>query len=423
MKKKWFESIAFMSVFALLLFGVRFALANVGRTPHVYDYAETLNLEEKDEVMPEKQTELDDKEEEESETSQETPKPEEPDEPDEPMQEPPSENAPITSSSPEDSSQQEGASASEEGGNGTQEGEGTPGEGGEGEGEGPAVTPEPEVTLPPIPVPSETPEPSATPIVTEPPEKTLPPTQVPDEIVGITCEWPDRDKAQYGKAVPDESLKVYTVYRSGKKEELRKKDYFIIGLNTKLCGIRQFTVFYEDFEYTMDYTVNNYMVSLEYEWEEEINIFRKGEVINAEELNVYALMADGTDQDIRYGDYLLEGIDNLLLDVEQTFTITYEGFQASGTCIFTEQKWTSEMKYYTDADYTTLQGSEQSRLDPSDVVGAPSKLGSIVEWSGKRYRVVRQTLKIDGVVHPFGTDLNEKKHMKVQVTYECACMD
>ncbi len=444
MKRKWFESLMFLSVFVLLFIGVRLALSGVGRTPHVYDYAETLNLEEKEDVKPEKQAEIEEKEEpeeeeekEEKDPPQKTPEPQDPPDPPEeeperdeqpqvppedPSEQPPAEDAPVSSSSPQDSSEQEGPGASDEGSGDTQDGDGAPGTGDEeGEGDGPMVTPEP--TLPPIPDPSATPIPTRTPIPTEAPPVVAPPTTVPDEIVSITCEWPDKDKPEYGKKMPDSTLKVYAVYRSGKKEELDKNDCYFLGLNNKVCGIRQFTVFYEDFEYTMDYTVNNYMVGIEFSWVEETNRFRKGVVLNDDWISVYAEMADGKLEDIRYGDYLMEGIDNLLVDVEQAFTITYKGFHVSGTCRFEEQEWISEMRYYTDNTYTTLLGSEEERLNPSRVEMVPSYLGGIMEWSGKQYRVVKQTLVVDGKTVPIARKLNEKRNMKVHVTYECVCIE
>nr|MBP3599328.1 hypothetical protein [Eubacterium sp.] len=450
MRKKWLESLAFMSVFLLLLVGVRFALAKVERTPHVYDYAETLNLEERDDVVPEQQAETQEKdEEEESDTPQETPNPEEMEEPEEPekpeqenpdgdsepeqpedsMEQPPAEDAPVTSASPQDSSQQEGPGAAEDGTNGAQEGDGSAGEGG-GTGEGgPSVTPDP--TLPPILAPSATPQPSATPIPvsthapTEPPEVTLAPTPVPDEIVAITCEWPDKDKPIFGEKISKSTMKVYTVYRSGKKEEVPLKDCDFIGLNNKVCGIRQFTVIYGDFDYTMNYTVNNYVVGLGYDWpnKEGSNCFRKGTEINGNVIDVWKNMADGTTEELLYGQYLMEGIDNKLVDVLQTFTISYDGFQVRGTCIFTEQIWKTEMNYYTDNTYTTLEGTVEGELDPREDRSAPSLLGDIVEWSGKKYRVIKQVLRVDGVVRPIGTTLDEYRTMKVHVTYECACLD
>lgn len=358
--KKRMESLFFIAVAVLVIFSLRFALGNCERSEHEYKYAGSLNLEEETKQVAEETEETEEQEETNEETEIEDIEDED---------------------EPSDTNDNSNTGNSNGGG------------GGDGSGNKPGkTTVRAKPTPTPKPEPSQTPKPAATTEPTEEPE---------DKVKSIKCSWPDKDSLVYGKSIPKDTMVVTAVHESGKEEKLSQDDYQITGLRVTVCGKHKLTVIYGDFECKLTYTVANYIVKLTYDWDSQDTCY-KGEAINDDVLTVYTEMADGSEEEIPFGDYDLSGIDNKLVDRKQNFTIRYKGFEVSGTCTFHAWTVTVHNVYCSDAGYKDVV---------HEAVGEPQEvgynqrikslgLGTEKSYKGDTYILKKEELIADGRKRP-----------------------
>ena len=367
--KKGMESLFFIAVAVLVIFSLRFALGTCERSEHEYKYADSLNLEEETKQIAEEQEETEEQEDIEEETEVEDVE----DEDD------------TDDSDPSNTNNTSNTGNSNGGGGGDGSGH-TPGD----------VTVRTKPTPTPIPTlmpdPSSTPEPVATSEPTEEPE---------DKIKSIKCSWPDKDSLLYGKSIPRDTMVVTAVYESGKEEKLSQDDYQVTGLRATVCGKHKLTVIYGDFECKLTYTVENYIVKLTYDWDSQDTCY-KGEAINDDVLTVYTEMADGSEEEIPFGDYDLSGIDNKLVDKKQNFTIRYKGFEVSGTCTFHAWTVTVHNVYCSDAGYKDVvyeAVGEPQEVDYNQRIKSLG-LGTEKSYKGDTYILKKEELTADGRKRP-----------------------
>lgn len=370
--KKRMESLFFIAVAVLVIFSLRFALGNCERSEHEYKYADALNMEKEVKQLTEETEETEEQEETEEETKTED-----------------VEDADDAEDDDTTPNTNDNSNTGNSNGNGG---------GGDGSGDMPGrttvrVKPTP---TPEPPAPSRTPEPVLTPEPTAEPSEE--PTEEPeDEIKSIKCSWPDKDSLVYGKSIPIDTMVVTAVYESGREEELSPDDYQITGLRVTVCGKHKLTVTYGDFECKLTYTVANYIVKLTYDWYSK-DLCYKGEAINDDVLNVYAEMADGSEEEIPFGDYDLSGVNNKLIDEEQNFTIRYQGFEVSGTCTFYAWTVTVHNIYCSDAGYQDVvrevvgEAQEVSYNQRIKSLG----LGTRKDYKGDAYVLKKEELTADG---------------------------
>lgn len=366
MKKKM-ESLFFIAVAVLVIFSLRIALGSCERSEHEYKYADSLHLEEETKQIVEEPEETEEREETEEETEVED-----------------VENEDDTDDSdPSDTNNTSNTGNSNGGG------------GGDGSGHTPGnvtVTTKPTPEPTPTPQPSQTPEPVATPEPTEEPE---------DNIKSIKCSWPDKDSLVYGKSIPKDTMVVTAVYESGKEKEISKGDYEVTGLRVTVCGKHKLTVIYGEYTCTLTYTVANYIVKLTYDWDTKDKCY-KGEPIDDEVLTVYTQMADGSEEEVAFGDYDLSGVNNNLTDKKQNFKIKYKGFEVSGTCTFYAWTVTVHNVYCSDAGCQDVV---------HEVVGQPQEVsynqrikslesGTEKSYKGDTYVLQKEELIADGRKRP-----------------------
>lgn len=364
--KKSVESLCFIAVAVAVIFSLRFVLGSSERTEHEYKYAGALNLQEKKKQVAEETTEETEKQEDLVDETEQNDTEEE-------------ETADNSAPQGEDDDSDTGNS------NGS-------GDEGDGSGETPGKT---TVTARPTPAPTPKPTPEPTPK----PKATTKPTEAPeDKIKEIKCSWPDKDALVYGKDIPLDSLTVTAVRDSGKEEKISKDEYEITGLRNNVCGKHKLTVIYGDLECRLTYTVANYIVRLEYYWEYPDKCY-KGEIIDDNVLDVTAIMADGTDETIPFGDYVLSGVDNELVNKQQNFTIRYKGFEVSGTCTFHPWEVTVHNIYCSDDACKDVvhevEGSPQE-VEYGQRISTLKDENTVKKYEGKSYKYKKEVLKADG---------------------------
>lgn len=436
-KFKFMESMAFVAVLFLLFVGTKILLSNVERTSHLYDYSDTVKLAKQEEAVLDKNTKEDSEEQkdeierdntlEKNEESDNTPEENEESDvqpsgtlaPSGEDDSPQSDGQPSGTAVPtreSDDFQSDGQPSGTVAPTGESDGSQSDGQPSgtaapSGEGDGSQSDGQPSETVAPS---RESSQPSPVP-TNDGKEPTA--TIIPDEIVSIACDWPDKNNIEYGKSIPRSSIEVTAQYKSGKTETLSNDQYNIIGLNNKVCGKRQMVVVYEDFECSVSYTVNNYILSIGFEWETKDSCY-KGEEIDDDVLYVFANMADGSEEEIEFGDYLLEGIDNENIEDKQNFTISYKGFKTAGTCRFRESKYVTETNYYHDAEYKTLDKKQEDKLQLTAEKQAASQKDENRTLSDKIYVVRKETLMVDGKEKPL-TYKMKKRDFDVKMILDC----
>ena len=391
MKFKFLESIAFIAVLFILFGGAKILLTNMERTSHLYDYSDVVKLAKQKDNTPDANTIVDEKKEDEkkkeknksSETSEDSEKTEEKKERNNTKgdEEPDSKTTDETS------------------------------------GDGSPTNPDSQPQSDGLPSGGVIPSGESDDSSSVPSTNGEEPNAVSDEIVSIACDWPDQNNIQFGKAIPQSSIRVTAQYKSGKTESLSSDQYTIIGLNNKVCGKRQMVIMYENLERSVSYTVNNYIVSIDYDWDTKDTCY-KGEEIDDEVLYVFANMADGTEEEIEFGDYRLEGIDNENVVAEQSFTIRYKGFESTGTCRFRDSKYITETNFYHDVDYKTLDKSHEDKLQLTSEKRVESHESENRELSDKIYVIRKETLVVDGKEKPLTYKI-KKRDFDVRMILDC----
>lgn len=410
--RKWWEGSIFLLILLLVSSLVWAVLSQWKRTPHIYAYDDGVNIE--------KEKELADAGEQENETEKEqqtTP-------PDEQDNDADTHNPDMDSP---DSSDKKQGDDSEPGDSehGTPDGEGGDGVGDEGGGGGtgggdgdgepisgsaaPAASPDEGEGHSSTPVPvtaTETPSP------TEEPAQTTPPPE--DKVVSLTCTWADKDTLLYKGSIPRDSIKVKAKYSSGRQVDLDASDYTISGLNNDSIGVHTMTIIYEDVMCRLNYTVNNYIDHIGYDWPTRMKCY-KGEVIDGYVLTVTVYMADNTEYDLKDSQYKLTGIDNQKTGVEQTFRITYQGFSVEGTCQFVEQKVVVIDQFYKGQ---TLQATE-TNTEASAQIQTGTEISAETEErvtrNGKEYVLKSIKVVVDGREKSLPYEVDER-NFDIQIT-------
>lgn len=339
MKSKWVETLAITGSLVILGLGTWSVLSRLDRTSKLYEYEDTVNLFQEEEptlVTEQEKTEN-------TETLDEYQRPENRKERQE------DNRTDVQQASDQGNKSDEDTVSGGKGRSGGRGGSGKDGDGGSG-GDGTDGVPTPAPSL----------MPSAPPVISNPtPEPS--PTQDPHRIVKITCDWPDKDSIKYLKDIPKETIVVKSVDASGEETELEESKYTVIGLYNNVVGKHNMTVVYGDFECTLRYTVNNYVVGLDYEWDTKDTCYL-GEVVDDDVLTVYTEMANDDFEEVEFGEYTISGIDNMRTG-KQTFTIRYGGYSVKGTCEFKAQKMHITQEYYIteDGDETLVDSRETSK--------------------------------------------------------------
>lgn len=204
------------------------------------------------------------------------------------------------------------------------------------------------------PAPVDAGSPTASPVPTQKAEPTGSPEPEKDRVVKLACTWPARKNLLYGETIPKESIQVTAEYSSGEKKQIAAGDYTIRGLKNDSVGEHTMTVSYnrdESIKCDLNYVVNNFTKSLTYSWPTKNQCY-KGEEFPSSEITVKTKMADGTTKTTTK--YTITGYNNLLLDVEQKFTISFKdtvinkSFTVEGTCRFLNRQITMHCYYYSD---------------------------------------------------------------------------
>lgn len=344
------ESALFIAVAVAVILSLRFALAHMDRTSREYEYASSLNLEQQTTQVAENPQEDTKKDE----NLDDTEEPEE-DQGDESHDD-------LREDQENDESADNGASQNvsddSSAGNGNGQGDG------DGAGNG---TPGP---VSATPVPSQAPQTTQGPSATQKPDATVKPDGT---VKSIKVSWPTKDDIFYDEDLKERKKKIVVtaVYSSGEEKTLEAGDYQIRGLSStsKGCGQHTMTVSYGDLECQLEYTVNDWVKGIYLEWsdaEEKVdNGMRlyKGEMIFDEVFFVYAKMAssgkgDENDVDLYYGEYDVKGIDPNKTGVVQNFKVTYQGFEATGSCKFNERVKTTHIIYCNDAAHNDVVAEE-----------------------------------------------------------------
>lgn len=214
------------------------------------------------------------------------------------------------------------------------------------------------------PTPVDESEPTASPVPTEKAQPTdTPEPEEQDKVVKLSCTWPDRKDLLYGEKIPRDTIQVTAEYSSGVKKKISSDEYTIRQLKNDSVGEHTMTVSYnkdDSIDCKLDYVVNNFTKSLTYNWPTKDQCY-KGEEFPSDAIKVKTKMADGTTKSTT--DYKITGFNNILLDVEQNFTITYKDttinktFTAKGTCRFLNRKITLHCYYYRDEEMKQLLSS------------------------------------------------------------------
>lgn len=408
--RKWWEGSIFLLILLLVGSLVWAVLSQWKRTPHIYAYDDGVNIEKEKELA-----DAGEQENEAEEEQQTTPPDEQDDDAD-------THNPDLDNSDSSDKKQGEGSKPGNSehgtpGGEGSGEGVGDEG-GGDGTGDGdgepvsgsavPAASPDAGegAESSPTPVPA-----AETPGPTKEPEQTPPPK---DKVVSLTCTWADKDTLLYKGSIPRDSIKVKATYSSGRQVDLDASDYTISGLNNDSIGTHTMTVIYEDVMCRLNYTVNNYIDHIEYDWPTRMKCY-KGEVIDEYVLTVTVYMADNTEYDLKDSQYKITGIDNQKTGVQQTFRITYEGFSVEGTCQFTEQKIVVTDQFY---DGQTLQATETNGEASSQIrkeMTISDETGAKVTRNGKEYVLKSIKVVVDGREKSLPYEVDER-NFDIQIT-------
>ncbi len=324
MKRKWLETLAISGSLVILAVGTWSVLSRLDRTPILYEYEDTVNLFQEEEptlVTEQEKTEN-------TETLEEYQRPENRQEPQD------NDRTGVQQASDQGRNSDVDNVSGGKGRSGGKGGSGRDGDGGSGDGGTDGVS---------TPAPVVSPLPSATPVIPNPTDAPAP-TENPHRIVKITCDWPDKDSIKYMKTIPRDTMVVKSVDASGEETELDDSQYTVIGLYNNVVGKHNMTVVYDDFECTLRYTVNNYIVGLDFDWETKDACYI-GEVIDDDVLTVYTEMANDDFEEVEFGEYTISGIDNMCTG-RQTFTIRYGAYSVSDTCEFKYQKLYSTAEYY-----------------------------------------------------------------------------
>ncbi len=344
MKQKWKESILLLGIL-LLVVGVSYAgLSRWKRTPHLYEYDKTAQAKQ------EKQTELV-KQGEERQDGKEQKQP----------QKKNTKNNNHTDRKEQDTDQKDDQNTSDS----DRKRQGTDGDHSiRGDGENGGSDLPQQSVMPAAPVQSDAPVDGPT--YTRIPEKmptvehTASPKPAPtpkDEIVSISCTWPDKDELLYGREINRDSMKVVANYQSGDTKEIASHDYTVRGLNNNSVGKHTMTIAYGESECKLSYTINNYTESLDYSWPTKDRCY-EGEDVQDTNLTVKVKMADGTTKTVTK--YTISGVNNYLTNEPQKFKISYKDtilnktFSVTGSCTFYSRKISIHCYYYSDAEMTQL---------------------------------------------------------------------
>lgn len=255
------------------------------------------------------------------------------------------------------------------------------------------------------PVPVDDAEPTASPVPTNKAEPTHTPEPEQDKVVKLTCTWPDRKSLLYGKEIPKDTIQVTAECSSGEKKKLSSGEYTIRQLKNDSVGEHTMTVSYnkdESINCKVDYVVNNFTKSLTYSWPTKDQCY-KGEEFPSSAITVKTKMADGTTKTTTK--YEITGYNNVLLNVEQKFTITYKDttinktFTAEGTCRFLNRQITLHCYYYSDAEMKNLvasrtyNGDYDYYVDETISLSAYKGNGSLSDDPDAYYKKKQYTIK------------------------------
>lgn len=172
----------------------------------------------------------------------------------------------------------------------------------------------------------------------------------------------------------------------------------------------------------LDYVVNNFTKSITYNWPTKDQCY-KGEEFPSDAITVKTKMADGSTKTTTQ--YEITGYNNILLDVEQNFTITYkdtttkETFEAKGTCRFFNRKITLHCYYYSDAEMKHLVSSRTYNGDYDDYEGEIISLSAFksgaLEDNDAFYKKKRYNLKEISLAEIDSAGNTQKKSLPYQV--------
>lgn len=378
MKSKWVETLVISGSLVILGLGTWSVLSRLDRTSKLYEYEDTVNLFQEEEptlVTEQEKTEN-------TETLEEYQRPEN-------RQERQDDNQTDVQQASDQGNKSDEDTVS--GGKGRSGGKGGSGKGGDGSSGGGGTYG--------VPTPAPSSLPSAVPVIPNPTEEPAP-TQDPHRIVRITCDWPDKDSIKYKKSIPKDTIVVKSVDASGDETELDDSQYTVIGLYNNVVGKHNMTVVYGDFECTLRYTVNNYVVGLDFDWETKDTCYI-GEVIDDDVLTVYTEMANEDWEEVEFGEYTISGIDNMRTG-KQTFTIRYDGYSVSDTCEFKAQKLSATEEYYViedNGDEILVDSKEKDRdISRGETIAAyeKEKLVQSGSYAGT-YELKETVAVVDGI--------------------------
>lgn len=190
MKFKFLESIAFVAVLCILFAGGKILLTNMERTSHLYDYSDVVKLAKQKDNTLDANTKADEKKEDEKEKEKkkrpETSKKSEETKEEEKGKHPEGEEEPDSQTTDESS-----GDSSPKNPDSQPQSDGLPSGGG----------------------PSGDSDASSSVPSTNGDE----PNTIPDEVVSIACDWPDQNNIQFGKAIPQSSIRVQLNINRGRQ--------------------------------------------------------------------------------------------------------------------------------------------------------------------------------------------------------------
>ncbi len=217
--------------------------------------------------------------------------------------------------------------------------------------------------------------------------------ELPDSISSIQCTWAEKDSLLYQKEISLDNFQASLVYESGKVVVLEEDEYTISNLKNDVLGQHILTVQYEEWECSLEYTINNYVKEIAYSWPTKEECY-EGEEIDGKVLEVKEIMADGTECTLSEDEYELTGVDNTKLDEEQTFTIRAGEHEVTGTCLFRSYQHKKVIYYYDEKED---KAKETKEIEKNLVGTNLLDVTDLEEEDGwDTYTVKKNTLKVNG---------------------------